>query len=241
MKIAVCDDDRNIREDLEERIRRAQPESEIFCFESGDELLKSDAGFDIIFLDIQMDGPDGMETAGRLRRNGCRAVLIFVTAYQDYVFDAFDVGAFHYLVKPYDRAKLLKVLNCAVESLKEIREKEKEEEAGILIKQGTVTRKIYLSEILCLEVLNRKITLHKTDGGELEFYGKLTEYERLLGQAFARPHRAYMVNLKYVEKYDASEITLERGSRVPVAKQKYGEFVRKYMDYLKAQQEKQKA
>jgi len=73
-------------------------------FSSGEELLLSDKNIDILFLDIQMSGKDGMETARELRKKDKNMILIFVTAVEEYVFQAFDVGAFHYIVKPIDVA-----------------------------------------------------------------------------------------------------------------------------------------
>ena len=83
-------------------------------FESGQKLLTTDFRADIIFLDVDMPSPNGIETAKRLREEGCEAVIVFVTALREYVFDAFDVGAFHYLVKPFNEDKFREVLGKAV-------------------------------------------------------------------------------------------------------------------------------
>ena len=233
MKIAICDDERVIRDDIAKKIKHLFPKTDIFIYESGDELLLAKEAFDIIFLDIQMEGVNGMDTARQLRQAGNDAVLIFITALKEYVFQAFDVDAFHYLVKPFDKVKFYEVLKQAIQRREADKKREPvKEERSISIKSGRVTSKIYLKDIIYAEVFNRKICLYLTDG-ELEFYGKLNDLEKELGEGFFRPHRAYLVSLKFVLKYDATSITLENGHSVIMAKQKYEEFVRKYFDYAR--------
>lgn len=230
VRVAICDDEKEIRESMERKIKVLYPEMEITQFESGQAFLQQASLFDMILLDIHMEGLNGMEVARKIRKEGNRAILIFVTALEEYVFQAFDVGAFHYLVKPVDPVKLLEVIQRALKEQKERKKIKMDEEKSISIKIGAVTEKIYLSEIQYIEVFNRKCILHKLDG-TLEFYGKLTDLEKGLGEEFVRSHRSYLVNLRYVLKYDATSITLENGATVAMAKQKYAEFVKCYMRY----------
>ena len=194
-------------------------------------MLLVDESIDILFLDIQMSGIDGMETARELRKKDKKVILIFVTAVEEYVFQAFDVGAFNYIVKPIDDGKFSDVLHRAVDewSAQNINEKEPEERY-VLINNSGVHTKVILDEIVYAEVFNRKVVIHKLDG-EIEYYGKMSDLESLAGDSFFRPHRAYLINFKYVEKYDATTIYLERGT-VLMAKQNYPEFVKKYMKYI---------
>lgn len=117
MKFAICDDEKEIRNDISEKIKLFYPKSSIALFENAEGLLNCKKWADIIFLDIGLPDVNGMELAAELRKKGCRSVIIFVTAYEDYVFKAFDVSAFHYLLKPVFSAKLYEVLNKAVNSL----------------------------------------------------------------------------------------------------------------------------
>ena len=231
MRIAICDDEKNIRELIGDKVIKQYPEAEIIFFQSGEELLLVDESIDILFLDIQMSGIDGMETARELRKKDKRVILVFVTAVEEYVFQAFDVGAFNYIVKPIDDGKFSDVLHRAVDewSSQNINEKEPEERY-VLINNSGVHTKVILDEIVYAEVFNRKVVIHKLDG-EIEYYGKMSDLESLAGDSFFRPHRAYLINFKYVEKYDATTIYLERGT-VLMAKQNYPEFVKKYMKYI---------
>ncbi len=120
MQIAICDDDKSIGLILEEKIKKLLPDAVIEKYLSGDELIASGCEPDILFLDIQMPGMDGMETARILRQKNERMVLIFVTAVEEYVFQAFDVAAFHYLVKPFSDEKFEEVVKRAVRSIERI-------------------------------------------------------------------------------------------------------------------------
>lgn len=231
MQIAICDDEMEIREVLGKKVENLYPEAQVSFYGTGEELLAEKQQPDILFLDIQMPGRDGMETAKKLRQKGKETVLIFVTALEEYVFQAFDVGAFHYIVKPFDDKKMEAVVKKAVEQYHENRRKYQgtSREKYIMIQAGGTHTKICLDNIMYAEVFNRKIILHMVDG-EIEYYGKLSDLEKLSGEDFFRPHRAYLVHFKYVVKYDASTIYLERGT-VLMAKQNYPEFVKKYLKY----------
>ena len=90
MRVVICDDEKNIRELIADKVLKQYPEAEIVFFSSGEELLLSDNHTDILLLDIQMSGKNGMETARELRKKDKDVILIFVTAVEEYVFQAFD-------------------------------------------------------------------------------------------------------------------------------------------------------
>lgn len=231
MKIAVCDDEIEIRCGIERKIRTVYPDIGVLQYSSGNSLLKTELNFAVIFLDIHMDGINGMDTAREIRKRNKNVILIFITAVEEYVFQAFDVGAFHYLVKPIDPVKFYEVLNQAVEYCQDNRHDFLDkEEKSILVKIGGVTEKLYLKDIIFAEVFNRKIELH-TVNGILEFYGQLSALEKALGEDFFRPHRAFLINFRYVVRYDACQITLEDGNTIVMARQKYPVFVREYLKY----------
>ena len=224
VKIVICDDDKAMQEVLRQKIESmcsdAQEACSIVCCDSGEEVLREELMPDILFLDIQMPEKSGMEIAEELRRKRCKTILIFVTALSEYVYDAFDVGAFHYLVKPFSDEKLRDVLGKALRQYEEqcgldgsaVEQygfegiaagqsgRQAEEPRVILVKRGGVSTKVCLDNIIYAEVFNRKIMLHTTQG-DIEYYGKLTDLSEQVGDDFYRTHRAYLVNLKYVEKY----------------------------------------
>lgn len=203
MRIAICDDEKNIRELIANKIAKQYPDAKIIFYRSGEELLLSDKRIDILFLDIQMPHRNGMETARELRKKDKNVIIIFVTAVEEYVFQAFDVGAFHYIVKPIDDAKFADVLHRAVDEWTSKKAAKKEpEEKYLMINNGGVHIKVTIEDIVYAEVFNRKVVIHKLNE-TIEYYGKMSDLEALAGDSFYRPHRAYLINFKYVEKYDA--------------------------------------
>jgi len=234
MRIAVCDDEKEVRKLLGDKIRGLYPEASVLCYASGEELLRSTESFDILFLDIQMAGRNGMETAAELRKKNRDTILIFITALEEYVFQAFDVGAFHYLVKPFTDEKFKTVLTAAAEQCRNRADARQRpgpepEERCIVIKTGGVRTKILLRDIVYAEVFNRKVMIHSIHG-DIEYYGRLSDLEKQLGEDFFRAHRANLVHFKYVEKYNVSEIWMEKGHAL-MAKQNYAEFVKRYLRY----------
>lgn len=228
MQIAICDDEKAVRELLGDKTKNLYPGAEIKFYVTGDELLAREQQPDILFLDIQMPGKDGMKTARELREKWKDTILIFVTAIEDYVFQAFDVGAFHYLVKPFTDEKFHEVLANAVNQLKRTNNSNQVEKY-MMVHSGGSHIKILLRDIVYAEVFNRKVIIHKQDG-IVEYYGKLSELEKSLGGDFFRTHRSYLVHFKYIVKYNAVSVTMKNGT-VPIAKANFPEFVRKYLKY----------
>ena len=127
--IAVCDDEVIECSKLAGKIRKILEEMNVSCtirqFYSGRELLRSLETFDLIFLDIIMDGLDGMRTAQLVRERAFDKLLVFISASRDYVFDAYDVEAFQYLLKPIEDKKLKKVLQKAIQKTERRRSEER--------------------------------------------------------------------------------------------------------------------
>ena len=224
MDIAVVDDEKAIREHICGLVEERQPESRIEAYATGGELLASGKRFDIVFLDIQMEGMNGIEAARSLREKQGDTVLVFITGIKDYVFDAFDLYAFQYLLKPIDERKFAEVLERAV------RESAKKKERRVLfIKSRNLT--LDQSEILYIESRAKKVEIH-TVRQTIEIYAAMDELEGQLGENFYRCHRAYIVNMDCITEYDGESITLTNGDRVYLTKKKYGEFVKAYMWHL---------
>ena len=233
MRIGICDDQKEVREILSEKIKMLYPAGSLAFYNSGQEVLDAVEPPDILFLDIQMPRLDGMETARRLRKDNGQMILIFVTALEDYVFQAFDVGAFHYLVKPFSDEKFYEVLGKAVEQFEGRRtgRNTKKEPPDLMITAKGKHIMVHLEDIVYAEVFDRKVVIHTMDS-DIEYYGKMRELEKRAGDGFYRSHRAYLVNFNYIRKYDATAIWLERGQAL-MAKQNYREFVKAYLRYNK--------
>lgn len=231
MRVAICDDEISIREELFHKIRKMYPEAEVLLYESGRELLTSGKKADIVLLDIRMPDISGMDIARKLRKADKKLILIFITAFEDYVYEAFDVGAFHYLLKPFDDKKFGAVMESAFRQYAENNGDAEGEGSHIVVHSGGRHIRIRIEDIVFAEIFNRIIVIHKMDE-DIRYYGKLSDLEKAAGEDFFRPHRAYLVNFKYVERYDSSIIYMEKGEAL-IAKKHYTEFVKRYMQYIK--------
>ena len=226
MKIAVVDDEKTIRAYLCGLAARQQPGSIIEAYASGEELRASGKRFDIVFLDIQMEGMNGIEAARSLRQKQEDTVLIFITGLKDHVFEALDLYAFQYLLKPIDEGKFAEVLERAAGEAAR-----KKERRVLFIKPRNLT--LDQSEILYMESRGKKVEIHTAGTARvIEIYAAMDELERQLGDAFYRCHRAYIVNMDHITEYDRESITLTNGDRVHLTKKKYGEFAKTYMWHL---------
>ena len=173
---------------------------------------------------------NGMETARKIRETS-NAMIIFVTAFKEYVFEGYDVGAFHYLLKPVDEHKFAEVMQRAMWQL----EREKEE-MSLLIKQMAVIWKFW-QKIFCMRRTRRArlcCTRKICRRASYYFYEEMEVLEKRLGEGFFRSHRGFLVNLREVYKYDATTIQMKNGDKVYLAKQKYNDFVTAYMKYLRS-------
>lgn len=197
MQICICDDEKELRKSLSRLIETHLQLEGIPCtireYASGTALLEGlkEKEGDILFLDIEMKGLNGMDTAKMLRRSFPDIVLIFVTAYPDFVFQGYDVHAFHYILKPYKPEKIREVLRLAVEETK------KTEEQYFYFEQKSHSIRLPLKDILYFKSCRKKVAA-VTVGGQEEFYASLSQIEAELPPNFLRIHNRYLVNLQHV-------------------------------------------
>ena len=235
IKIAICDDEANIRAYLSSLIRAQSCPCEIVEYASAGDCLADHREIDLLFLDIELapSGPDGMALARKIRErtSGTQPVIIFVTGYERYVFDAFDVGAFQYLLKPVNEEKFAQVFARAVEQIQTRRENP--QRGRVLTLQSDSTSKtVPLDSIYYIESSDHKVVLHLRDG-KFAYYAKIRDLEMELQNQFFRIHKGYLVNLCYVDGYSKTEVTLTNGEKLLLSKYKYQDFVKAYLHFLK--------
>lgn len=218
LQVYLCDDNATILESYRRILldigARKGLRLSIRCFQSGEALLfhYEDAAEkpDVIFLDILMDGENGVQTAGALRAQGCRAELIFLTSSPDYVFDAFDVSASNYLLKDVSARRLEEVFLRACAAI------ERKEKDIFTCENGAVQKNIPLSSIYCFEVANRLVTVYYGDTG-FQFYSSLEDVEsRINSVDFLRVHRSFLVHLPCITQLGRTELTLSSGQVIPI-------------------------
>lgn len=222
--IAICDDEKLFIENLEGKISQYLKERKlafhISAFYSGEDLLHSDISFDIIFLDIKMDGINGMDTAKKIRDQKQACEIVFITALKEYVFDAFTVDATNYLVKPIDD-KLYKTLEKILKRM--------DTSALSLWLNGTF-HNIPFRDIRYCDVLNHTITIH-TVQNTITLQLPMLELENNLNADFFRCHRSFLIHFYYVRGYKNNMVIMDGGESIPVAKKRQQEFLTALMQY----------
>lgn len=230
LEIALCDDEEFMLEQLAQWVagyftRENRPAS-LTRFSSGMALLSSAKRFHIIFLDVQMEEPDGIETAKRLRSGGFDGFLIFVTIQQEAVFQAFAVQAFDYLIKPLEKERFVRTMDRLLRTVRE------REERRLLVQKGGERVLIPFEDLLYCEVINRTLYLHLRGGTVVDCYGKLEQLERKVDGRFFRCHRSYLINLGHVESWGEGQARLSGGQTVPVSRLRGEAFAAAMLRYM---------
>ncbi len=221
LHIALCDDETEARDALRiqlEKILDEDTEEIIYEFSSGTNAVswmeKHPGEIDVLFLDVEMRGLSGMEAAAKIRQFNDTVLLVFVTGYEDYVFDGYRVGAFDYLVKPAAGKKLR-------ELLARIRQKlETQTARSFLLKNTDGSWRFFLRDIRYF-YSDRRLCVLVTEHREYPFYAKLDDVERQLSPCFVRIHQRYLVNPACVDHIGSENVTLG-GTRLPCSR-KYRE------------------
>ncbi len=223
VRVAVCEDEKNLRDEISNLINSEHGTS-LDCYESGEALLASGKEYELYILDIQMPGIDGMELAETIRagqRSASVPTIIFTTAFREHMQKAFDVKAYHFLLKPLDKEKFLAVFRGAVSELAGRRRLE-----HMTVSVGRAAHTVTRRGILYIESNGKKVTVH-TITGVLECSGKLREFEQALSESpmFFRCHRCYIVNMEHISRYNSKMLTMTDGQEIFIAREKYRTFV----------------
>jgi DNA-binding LytR/AlgR family response regulator len=182
------------------------PTAEAFLFEYEDLVP------DLVLLDIEMPGMNGVELAKRLRERNKLIQIIFITGFSEYIAEGYEVAALHYLIKPISPKKLFSTLDRALE-------KQEIDGRKIVFKTSAETVQLLLYEIRYIEVMKNYITVYAE--GSYTVKRTLKEIERELDERFLRVGRSYIVNLHYVSRVTRSEIFLRGGESVPLPRGAY--------------------
>ena len=231
IRIAICDDEKHmsdhIRAMASDFFRKKNREIQLRTFLSGEDLLNYDGQIDILFLDIQMKGMDGLETARKLRADKFRGFLIFITVLKEMVFQSFEVQAYDYLVKPVDEKQFGKTMERLYTSMQNA------SEDSLLVQQGYERRIVPKDEIVFCEIIDRKIYLNLTSGEVVDYYERIENLESKLDSHFFRCHRSYLINLKHLKGYKNGTACMDNGKEVPVSRLRSKEFSSVVLQYMK--------
>lgn len=196
------------------------PSAEAFLFQ-----YEENPACDIILLDIEMPGMDGVTMAKRLREKNSTAVIVFITGYSDYIAEGYDVSALHYLMKPVDPDRFMEVLDRAVERLCR-------EEKYLTVKTTNEIVRIPMSSVLFLEAARNYVTIHAEGRGDFVVRHKLGDFENKLDERFLRVGRSYIVNLTKLYRITRSEVLFPDGAVLPLPRGAYDTLNRAIIDRL---------
>ena len=231
MKIAICDDEAVTRDTLSDFIEKTYHSLDLIVdkYSSGQSLLQALAkkrhSYDLLLLDIEMPGLDGMQTAKRIRQILPELHVVFITSHDEFALSGYEVSAYRFLVKPVQPQKLIE----AIESVKEDLLSQK----SIMIRSKGEEAILKIRDILYFEAQNQnvKITLHNrtyANRSNIDFYESL-----LCNDDFYRIHRSYLVNLKYITFIGSRDIKLSNGDLIPVSRLRKTQFTEAFQAYMK--------
>lgn len=230
LKIAVCEDDLAQRDALVALVSRwaaaREHSAAIGSYSSAEAFLFAYADardFDILLLDVEMGATNGVELAKRLRREKSRAEIIFLTSHTEFIGEGYEVDALHFLIKPVNDEKLFSVLDRAAE-------RAAASPPSIVVSSEGQTLRLYEREICYIEAFLHECVI-VADSGEYRVRERISDLEARLSKQFFRCHRSYIVFLPAIRRIGRSELLLEGGASIPLARGKYDAINRAYIDF----------
>ncbi|MBX4262824.1 LytTR family DNA-binding domain-containing protein [Clostridium estertheticum] len=231
MKIAVCDDESVFTNQISSYLEKYYHSLDVLIetFQSGEEFLKRfivhPDHYDLIFLDIEMGGIDGVSTARQIRKCNRQVLIIFLTSHLEFAVDGYEVDAFRFLPKPIQEVKLLRTLTDIQTEL--------DRNKKLLISKGDREILLRYQDIVFLKAQNINVLIRtKQDSYVIRKTLNALENE-IEGPVFFSPHRSYVINLSYVADYDKKAITMETGERIALSRNKVSEFRTAMMTYVR--------
>ncbi len=215
MRVAICDDEERFAVELKQILDTLCFEADLCVDTFNDgislELSYKKNPYDVVFLDIEMEGINGIEVAERIRKINEETYIIFVTSHVEYAIKGYEVNALRYLTKPVKQEKVLEVMRYIIDKKKNSR--------TISIRCEGESLLIEVSKILYIEAMDKYVKIY-TEHDEYLVRSNLTEFEEKLKDYFVRIHRCFLVNPGKVFKYTKDKVTMTDKKELPMARGK---------------------
>ena len=232
MKVAICDDEirwiNEIKEKLENLYEEEKVEVDIDCFTNQEDLLeKVEKGFyNLVYLDIEMEGKNGIEVAKGIKLKNPACIVIFVTAYENYVTDAFKVSAFQYISKPIDDEIFKEEFGRAVRRFRKTNLVK-----VFKVKEGK--RSFHLNDIISIESYYNTTFIRTTKGVHITNYENLRRIRReVLDYDFVRVQAGFIVNMNYIASIRYRGVELMTGQVLAVSIKNFRVVMEKYEKFI---------
>lgn len=227
---AICDDDEAYAKYIEDLAaqwaRQAGAQVETESFPSAEAFLfryEEHRNFDILLLDVEMTGMDGVELARLVRQDSEDVQIIFITGYDDYIAEGYEVSALHYLTKPVNPQKLFQVLSKAAGRLAR-------NEPLLTLELPGETVRVPLGKIRCADVLHNYVTIHADRDYTIK--RSLGELEQELDHRFFRVGRSCILNLTFIRRVTRTQAELTTGETIPLPRGQYEKLNRAIIQHI---------
>ena len=229
MRVAICDDDSSCRDHLYGILNEYRTEHrlkmDIYKYDSAKALLDTDRRFDMIFLDYQMPGLNGMDAARVLRQRRLTCSIVFITSYPQFVLESFEVQPYRFLLKPAQKEQICDLLNTFVSQQKLL--------CPITVIQEGCQVSIESKDILYLEGSGKNCIIRTVDDTFTSSKTLAQAHELLPRHCFYRTHKSYVVNLYSVRAFDKESVTLVNGEAARIGRNNLAEFRKVYAQFVK--------
>lgn len=227
MRIAICDSDKNYLKNLKQLLYRYSNTYKMdFIVEeflSGEQLLQSENEYCIIFTEYILSGINGLETAKLLRRNNDKTAIVFLSQNTDFVFESFKVSPYRFLTKPLNCEDLFDTLNDFFKSYSE--------KYPLCITDDINTHCLNATDILYLEANNKHCFIHLMNEVITCKRTMARVFSALPQKHFKKIHRAFIVNLNFIEKYNNEYVFLSNGEKLHISRNYCKYFKEEYLNF----------
>lgn len=234
MKIAVCEDNERELARLTRLIAEYKADHKLnpIChsFNNGTDFLHNMKGgeYDLVLLDVLMPGISGIQVAQELRRIDKNVRLIFISSSSEFAVESYSVGAYYYLLKPTDAGSLFPLLDKVRNELSV------QDKHDLVLRNRESVIAISFAQLEYVEVVNKTVSFHLSDGVVHELASTLSAFEKKLldRPAFFKPHRSYIINLNYVQTIGTNCVVMKSGHNIPVSRLLRGLLLDAYMHFV---------
>lgn len=230
LKIAVCDDQEEEQKRLKEILRKIQspPVTAVF-FSRGEELLEkfSASTYDLILMDIYMDGMSGIDAVAKIREKDPGVPVAFITSSLDFALDSYRLSAIGYIEKPYEPKDIERILNLA-RTLKI-------NTPSLYAQKNHETIRVPFRDIQYLEQQRHQVSIVCSDGRSVLVYGKIADMMlQLDDNLFCRTHKSFCVNMDFICSVNPELrcLVMKDGTNVPIRREIYPKVRKRYENHL---------